>query len=117
MIDAAAVDEVHRHVERPLAVRGEDVVAVERERQQAGARAIGVAPDPRAIGQEPADLAVVNGEHAKIAVATDCSAATAELLDHVGLVGEIEVHLHGRGPLHHVEAARADRRHVARITS
>ena len=38
----------------------------------------------------------------------------AQLLDHVGLVLEVEVHLDGRGPVHHVEAVRADRRHVAR---
>ena len=38
----------------------------------------------------------------------------AELLDHVGLVGEVEVHLDGAGAVHHVEAALADHRHVAR---
>ncbi len=37
----------------------------------------------------------------------------AELLDHVGLVREVEVHLDGTGAIHHVEAARADQRHVA----
>ena len=54
---AAAVDEVHRHVERPLGVRAEDVVALEHERQQAGARVVGVAPDPRAIALIAAELA------------------------------------------------------------
>ena len=38
----------------------------------------------------------------------------AQLLDHVGLVREVEVHLDRRGAVHHVEAARADLRHVAR---
>ena len=38
----------------------------------------------------------------------------AQLLDHVGFVGEVEVHLDRRRAVHHVEAARADRRHVAR---
>ena len=36
----------------------------------------------------------------------------AQLPDHVGLIGEIEIGLHRAGPVHHVEAARADLRHV-----
>jgi hypothetical protein len=38
----------------------------------------------------------------------------AQLGDHVGLVGKIEVDLHGRGAKHHVEPARPHFRHVAR---
>ncbi len=41
----------------------------------------------------------------------------AQLAHHVGLGGEIEVHLHGTGAEHHVEAARADLRHVVRMMS
>jgi hypothetical protein len=56
----------------------------------------------------------VKGEQANIAVAIGCSASdTRKLLDHVGFVGEVEVHLDGRRAIHHVEAARADQRHVA----
>ena len=40
--------------------------------------------------------------------------ADAQLGDHVGLVGKIEVGLHGRGAKHHVEPARPHPRHVAR---
>ena len=55
----------------------------------------------------------VKGELAKSAVATGCSASETRIfLHHVGLGAEIEVHLHGRGAQHHVEAARADLRHV-----
>ena len=36
----------------------------------------------------------------------------AQLLDHVGFGGKVEVRLHRAGAVHHVEAERADLRHV-----
>ena len=36
----------------------------------------------------------------------------AQLLHHVGFGGEVEIGLHGAGAVHHVEAERADLRHV-----
>jgi hypothetical protein len=37
----------------------------------------------------------------------------AELRHHVGLGREVEVHLHGAGPVHHLGAVRADLPHIA----
>ena len=63
---------------------------------------------------QPFGLPSKNGELAKSAVATGCSAsADAELLHHVGFGGEVEVHLHGAGPVHHLRAVAADLPHVA----
>ena len=64
---------------------------------------------------QPFTLPSKNGELAKSAVATGCSAsADPELLHHVRLGGEVEVHLHGAGPVHHLRAVAADLPHVAR---
>jgi hypothetical protein len=38
--------------------------------------------------------------------------ADAELLDHVGFVGEVEIGLHGAGSIHHRGTERADLVHV-----
>ena len=57
----------------------------------------------------------MNGELANSAVIDRLQReADAQLGDHVGLVGKIEIGLHGRGAKHHVEPARSDLRHVAR---
>ena len=64
--------------------------------------------------RKPFGLPSVNGEFANSAVATGCSASDdAQLLHHVGFGGEVEVRLHRAGAVHHVEAERADLRHVA----
>jgi hypothetical protein len=67
------------------------------------------------IDRKPLGRPSVNGEQAKIAGCHRLQGQRhAELLDHVRLVGEVEVHLDGGGAVHHVEAAPADHRHVAR---
>jgi hypothetical protein len=64
--------------------------------------------------RKPLGLPSVKGELANSAVATGCSASDTRIfLHHVGFGGEVEVHLHRAGPVHHVEAERADLRHVA----
>ncbi len=62
---------------------------------------------------KPFGLPSVKGELANSAVMTGCSAMRhAQLLDHVGFGREVEVGLHRAGAIHHVEAERADLRHV-----
>ena len=92
----------------------EDVVALEHERQQAGARVVGVAPDPRAVAsgsRSACSSTIGEAAHSAVRIERDRVEA-AHLRRGVGLVGEVEVDLHGRGAQHHVEAARADGRHV-----
>ena len=63
--------------------------------------------------RKPFGLPSVNGELANSAVATGCSAsAHPHLAHHVGFGGEVVVRLHRAGAVHHVEAERADLRHV-----
>ncbi len=57
----------------------------------------------------------MKGEFAKSAVAIGWSASdTRSFLHHVRLAGEVQVHLNGRGAVHHVEAKLAHLRHVGR---
>ena len=65
--------------------------------------------------RKPLSAPSVNGELANSAVIDRLQRqADAQLGDHVGFVGEIEIGLRGRGAEHHVEAARPDLGHVAR---
>jgi hypothetical protein len=58
-------------------------------------------------------LPSVKGELANSAVADRLQRQRhAQLLHHVGFGGEVEIRLHGAGAVHHVEAERADLRHV-----
>ena len=65
------------------------------ERQEA----VGLALGERRIGEQRSRHRLQRERH-------------AQLLDHVGFAGEIEVRLHRARPVHHVEAERADLRHV-----
>jgi hypothetical protein len=110
---AAAVDEIHRHVEGPLDVGPVDVVAGERERQEPGARVVGVAPDMGAVALEPRRLAI-DDRRRRVQRGEDRGHAQqrAQLGRGVGLVGPVDVGLDRGRAQHHVEAAAADRRHV-----
>ena len=110
---APAVDEVHRDVERPVAIRAEDGRVLEHERQDAGPRVVGIAPDPRAVALIATRLRVDDrrGGPQRGQDRGD-GVQRAQLAAGVGLVGEIEVGLHRGGALHHLEAARAHGGHV-----
>ena len=65
--------------------------------------------------RKPLGLPSVNGELANSAVRDRLQRERdAQLLHHVGFGGEVEVGLHRAGAVHHVEAERADLRHVGR---
>ena len=89
--------------------------SLEGERQQPGAIGIGVAPHLGAVGLIAVGPAVgerrVGEQRGRHRLKRE---ACAQLGDHVGLVAEIQVHLHGGGAEHHVESAASPRRHVAR---
>ena len=113
VIAAVADDEIHRHVERPVDILLEAEAVEEGEGQHAGAVAVGVAPDLGAVGEEAVRLALGEGRIGEERGGDRLQRqADAELVAHVGFVGEIEVHLHRAGAEHHVEAAGADLRHV-----
>ena len=110
---AAAIDEVHRHVECPVGVGVEHVLAAKHEGQETGARVVGVAPDPRAVALEAADL-LVDDRRCGPQRGQDRGhrVEAFELRRRVRFILEVEVRLHRRGAHHHVEAARADGGHV-----
>ena len=115
-VDVAAVahDEIHRHVERVVAVAFVAEAVFEHLRQHAGAVGVGVGPDVAAEGFEAVGLAFGQrrigeqrgGERLE-------GQADAEFLHHVGFGAVVEIDLDGTGPKHHVEPERADARHVA----
>jgi hypothetical protein len=113
VVGRPALDEVHRHVERPLDVGLEAEAGLEGARQHAGAVAVGVAPDLRAGRQEAGGPAVEEGRGGEEGGGERLQRqADAQLGGHVGFRREVEVHLHRRGAEHHVETARADLGHV-----
>ena len=107
------LDEIHRHVERVVDPAFEAHTPLERPRQHAGARIVGVAPDFRTERQIAVGLALgerrVREQRGSDRLQRD---RHAKLLDHVGFGREIEIGLHRAGAIHHVEAERADLRHV-----
>ena len=111
----AALDEIHRHVERVVDPALEAHARLERPRQHAGARVVGVAPDFRAEREKAVGLAFgerrVGEERGRDRLQRE---RDAQLLHHVGFGGEVEIRLHRAGAIHHVEAERADLRHVGR---
>ena len=112
-IVVAALDEIHRHVERVVDPALEAHARLERPRQHAGAIIVGVAPDFRAERQKAVGLAVgerrVGEQRRRNRLQRQ---RHAQLLDHVGFRGEVEIGLHRAGAIHHVEAERADLRHI-----
>ena len=105
-IAAVAIDEIHRHIERIIDVALEAHAGLERERQQPGAVGIGVAPHLGAVGLKAIGPAVGEGRVGEQSGRHRLEReAGAHLGDHVGLVAEIHVHLHGGGAEHHVEPA------------
>ena len=106
--------EVHRHVERIVHIALVAHAVLESEGQHPRPRYICVEPDgashaqvavrlsfgERRIGEQRRRNRLQGQRH-------------AHLLHHVGFAGEIEVHLHGAGAVHHVEAQAADLGHVS----
>ena len=94
-IAIAALDEIHRHVERIIDPALEPHAGLEGPGQHAGAVGIGVEPDLRAEREKAVGLALGErrvGEHRgrdRLQREPD-----AQLLDHVGFGREIEVRLH-----------------------
>ena len=113
-IFAVAEDEIHRHVERIVAVAFVAEAVLEDEGQHAGARRVGVFPDVAAEALVAVGLALgerrVGEERGGDRLQRQ---ADAEFLHHVGFGRIVEVDLDGAGPQHHVEAELADPRHVA----
>ena len=67
-----------------------------------------------AVGEEAVGLAVEEGRIGEERGGDRLERqADAHLLHHVGFAREVEIGLDGAGPIHHVEAAAADLRHVA----
>ncbi len=111
---AVAVEEVHRHIERVVDVALEAHAVFEHERQHAGARVVDVGPYVAAVGQEPVRAALAERRRREHRGRDRLQRqADAELLDHVGFGGEVEVHLDRAGAEHHFETEAADARHVA----
>ena len=109
----AALQEIHRHVERVIGVTLEAHAVLERERQHAGAVLVGVGPDLRAERQEAVGLALGERRIGEQRGADRLQRERdAQLLHHVGFGGEVVVGLDRAGPVHHVEAERADLRHI-----
>ena len=112
-IFAVAVDEVHRHIERVIEIAFVAEPVLEHERQHAGAVRIGVRPDMAAEGEETVGLSFgewrIGEERGGQWLERE---PDAELARHVGFRGIIEVDLDGAGAKHHVEAERADLRHI-----
>ncbi len=113
---AVAVDEVHRHIQHVLDVALEAHAVLEHERQDAAAVGIGVGPDVTAIAEEAVRPALgerrVGEQRRRDRLPRE---PDPELLDHVGLGGEVEVGLDRARAQHHVEAELAPGRHVARM--
>src|SRR6185312_3152506 len=112
-VPAVLVAEVHRYVEDVVDVALVAEAVGEHEVEHAGAVGVGVGPDVRAVGQ----IAVwTSFRERRIGEQRGGDRlqreAGAEFLDHVRFGREIQVHLHGAGARHHVQAERADLGHV-----
>ena len=112
-IAAAAIDEIHRHVENVVDPALEAEAVLEREGQHAGAVRVGIGPDMGAPAFEAVRLALGEGRVGEQRRRDRLERqADAELLRHVGFGGIVEIDLHRAGPGHHVEAEIALLRHV-----
>jgi hypothetical protein len=112
-VAALAEHEIHRHVEHVVGIAFIAEAILEHERQHAGARGIGIGPDMAAIGQEAVGPALGKGGVGEQRGGERLQReAEPELADHVRLARIIEIGLDGAGAQHHVEAERADARHV-----
>ena len=114
LVGAAALDEVHRHVQQPLDVALEAEPLLEHQRRHPGPGVVHVRPHPGAAGQQAARLALderrVGEQRRRHRLQRQ---RHAQLAGHVGLAGVVQVHLHGAGPQHHVQAVLPDQGHVA----
>ena len=112
---AVAEDEVHRHVERIVAVALVTEALVEHEGKHSGPRRVGVFPDMASEALVAVGLAFrerrvgEQGRRDRLQGEAD-----TELLYHVGFGTIVQINLNGTGAEHHVEPEIADPRHVAK---
>ena len=110
---AVAIDEIHRHIQGVIDIAFEPHAVLEHKGQHAGARVIQMFPDVAAPAFHAIGLAIqkrrIREQRGRNRLQSQCH---AELLNHVRLGREIEVHLHGTGPVHHGFAHGADAVHV-----
>ena len=110
---AVAVAEVHGHVEQVVHVALEAEAVLEHEVEHAGAVGVGVGPDVRAVAEVTVGLAVGERRIGEQRGGDGLQRQRdAELLHHVRFAGEVQVHLHGAGAGHHVQAQVAALGHV-----
>ncbi len=110
---AVLVDKIHRHIERMARIALKAHAVLEHKRQHAAAIGVGIGPDMAAETEEAVRLALGErriGEQSRGERLQ--SQAGAEFLHHIGFGGEIEIHLHGTGAIHHVEAEIALLGHI-----
>ena len=112
-IVVAAMQEIHRHIEDIIDPLFIAEIGVEHTGRNTASRSVGIRPGMRPRRQEAGGLAILEGRVCKQRRRhrLECERGT-ELLAHVGLVREVEVHLHRAGTQHHIKAKRADLRHV-----
>ena len=112
-IVVAAMQEIHRHIEDIIDPLFIAEIGVEHTGRNTASRSVGIRPGMRPCRQKAGRLAILEGRVCKQRRRhrLQCE-RRAELLAHVGLVREIEVHLHRAGAQHHIEAERADFWHV-----
>ncbi|KZS00494.1 Uncharacterized protein APZ42_003179, partial [Daphnia magna] len=112
-VATVAVDEVHRHIEHPVDIPLEAEPLLENERQDAAAIGVCIGPDVAAEAAEAVGLALGEGRVGEERGRDRLQGqGHAELLHHVRFGRIVQVHLHGTGTQHHVEAERAALGHI-----
>src|SRR6187200_2103935 len=113
-IVAVAIDEIHWHIERVVDIALEAHALLKGEGQKPGAIRISVAPHLGTVRPKAVGLTIGEGRVGEERGGDRLKREPdPELGYHVGLAGEIHVHLHRGGAEHHVEAVFAARRHIA----
>ncbi len=112
---SVAVDEVHRHIQHPVHIALKAHPVFKGQGQHAGARVIQPPPDARTPAAMAIGLALEERRRGEERGRHGLQRQrNTQLLHHVGLGGKVEVHLHGRGAIHHLRAMGADAPHVIR---
>ena len=105
---AIAHDKIHRHIKRIIDILLKAETVFKSKRQHAGAFRVGIGPDERALRHIAGRLAVNKGRIGKQRRRQRLQGQrNAQLFDHVGFRGKIEIDLHGGGQIHHLRAASA----------
>ena len=113
MIGVTALDEIHRHIQRPFGIAVKAHAALEGEGDQPRTVGIGMPPDFTARRQKAGGLAVHHRRIGKQSGGNRLQGQTdPHFLDHIRFGREIEIDLHRGGAEHHIKAHRADFGHV-----